>query len=239
MKMFTRSFLAAAAAFALAAPLSAQALTLDFEDLNPAGGFFGATDYRGFSFANLNGSRSPGGAAGEWYWAPGSAPYYAAGNTNISATAANPGFYDAMVITSTSAIPFTFQGAMFSGCCGAIGIELTLASGGTVFLGSGFAGGPGGLGSGGLTNGGTFDLTMQGTLQPGGGHIYNFLTDPAYKNVAVTEVVIWGETSFYAMDNVMVTPVPEPSTLALSALGLAALGVMARRRRQQNADTQA
>ena len=236
MKMFTRSFLAAAAAFALAAPLSAQALTLDFEDLNPAGGFFGATDYRGFSFANLTGSTGPSGmgpgGVGEWYWAPGSAPYYAAGNTNIGATAANPGSYDAMVITSTSGIPFTFQGAMFSGCCGAVGIELTLASGGTVYLGSGFAGGPGGLGTGGATNGGTFDLTLQGTLQPGGGNIYSFLTDPAYKNVSVTEVVIWGESGLYAMDNVMVTPVPEPSTLALTALGLAALGVVARRRRQ-------
>lgn len=236
MKMFTRSFLAAAAAFALAAPLSAQALTLDFEDLNAAGGYFGATNYRGFSFANLNGTQSPGGAAGEWYWQAGSAPYYSAGNINISGTPANPGFYDAMVITAANGGAFTFQGAMFSGV-GPIGIELLLTNGSTVFVG-GFAGGPAGLGTGGATNGGTFDIGLQGTAQPGGGGIYNFLMDPAYKNAAVREVAIWGEASFYAMDNVMVTAVPEPSALALSAMGLAALGFMARRRRP-GADKQA
>jgi hypothetical protein len=236
MKALTRSVLAAAAAFAMAAPLTAQAVTLDFEDLNPAGGFFGATNYRGFSFANLTGTPGTGlgpGGVGEWYWAAGSAPYYSAGNVNIGATSANPGSYDAMVITSASGSTFSFQGAMFSGCCGAIGIEMTLANGSTVYLGSGFAGGPGGLGSGGATNGGTFDLTLQGTLQPGGGNIFNFVTDPAYANVQIRELVIWGEASLYAMDNIMVTPVPEPSTLALSALGLGALGFMARRRRQE------
>lgn len=230
MKMFTRSFMAAAAAMALAAPLSAQALVLDFEDLNPAGGYFGNTNYRGFSFANLNGTGGPGGV-GEWYWQQGAAPYYSAGNVNISGTPANLGFYDAMVISAANGKAFTFQGAMFSGV-GAIGIELLLANGNTVYVG-GFSGGPGSLGTGGATNGGTFDLDLQGTAQPGGGSIFNFVMDPMWANVGVREVAIWGESSFYAMDNIQVTPVPEPSALALSALGLGALGFMVRRRRQE------
>jgi hypothetical protein len=48
--------------------------------------------------------------------------------------------------------------------------------------------------------------------------------------VAIKSVDFSDGAGFVAYDNITVSPVPEPSSLALSALGLAALGFMARRR---------
>jgi PEP-CTERM motif len=48
--------------------------------------------------------------------------------------------------------------------------------------------------------------------------------------VAIRSVDFSASAGSVAFDNITVSPVPEPSSLALSALGLAALGFMARRR---------
>lgn len=229
MKTSLRKFVAAAA-LALSVPLAAaQTVILTFDDLaasaGPAG-FFG-TDapftYQGFDFSNATGTGS------SWYWAPGADPYMSIGTTNISATPSAPGVYDASVISSST--PFTLQSIVFSGQAGPIGIELVDIDGNSHYLGPNFNS-PSDLGTGDASTsfGGTFALT-EGWVEPGNTGYWVFFVNNEKPDTWLTEIAIWGEGNTFAVDNIAVTPVPEPGTYALMALGLAGVVLVARRRR--------
>jgi uncharacterized protein (TIGR03382 family) len=218
----------AAAAAMLLAPLSAQALVLDFEDLPTTSGFFLDApvngQYKGFDFSNSTGSTGV-----EWFWDAGAAPYYANGTTNAGGTGA-VGFYE--YLTISSATPFTFQGAFFSGCCGPIGIELVDVDGNITRLGQFGLTGTGGFGNPGLpSDGGTFDLTLDGTPGLSGGNTYSFINSVA-PNLVLREVAIYGELAYFAVDDIEVTPVPEPSAVTLALASLGGLVWVSRRRKQ-------
>lgn len=229
MKTSLRKFVAAAA-LALNVPLAAaQTAILTFDDLAttvaPAG-YFGIdapASYQGFDFSNATGTGS------SWYWAPGADPYGSIGTTNISATPSKPGVYDASVISSTT--PFTLQSMVFSGQAGPIGIELVDIHGNSHFLGANFNS-PTDLGTGNASTsfGGTFALT-EGLLEAGNTGYWYFFVNTEQPATWLTEIAIWGEGNTFAVDHIAVTPVPEPGTYALMALGLGGVILVARRRR--------
>ena len=233
MKTSLRRFVAAAA-LALSVPLAAaQTAILTFDDLaasaGPAG-FFGTdapASYQGFDFSNATGTGS------SWYWAPGADPYGSIGTTNISATPSKPGVYDASVISSTT--PFTLQSMVFSGLSGPIGIELVDIHGNSHYLGANFNS-PSDLGTGDASTsfGGTFALT-DGWTEPGNTGAWYFFVNNEQPTTLLTEIAIWGEGNTFAVDHIAVTPVPEPGTYALMALGLVGVGLVARRRRHSDA----
>ena len=233
MKTSLRKFVAAAA-LALSVPLAAaQTVILTFDDLaasaGPAG-FFGTDapfSYQGFDFSNGSGTGS------HWYWAPGADPYMSIGTTNITPTPSGPGVYDASVISSHA--PFTLQSMVFSGQRGPIGIELVDVHGTSHFLGPNFNH-PSDLGTGDASTsfGGTFELT-EGWVEPGYSGYWYFFTNTEMPTTLLKEIAIWGEGNAFAVDHIAVTPVPEPGTYALMALGLAGVILVARRRRGSDA----
>lgn len=229
MKSSLRQFVAAAA-LALSVPLAAaQTVILTFEELaasaGPAG-FFGTDapfEYQGFDFSNATGTGS------SWYWAPGADPYLSIGTTNITPTPSGPGVYDASVISSST--PFTLQSMVFSGQAGPIGIELVDVHGHSHYLGPNFNS-PSDLGTGDASTsfGGTFALTEGWQEGSNTGYWYFFVNNEK-PDTWLTEIAIWGEGNAFAVDHIAVTPVPEPGTYALMALGLAGVIFVARRRR--------
>jgi PEP-CTERM motif len=225
MKRLSR--LAAGLAVAFASTVaSAQSVTLNFNDLSSAGGFFEGTTatYQGFDFSSATGT--PGSS---WAWFPGDSRFVSgagpANNNNITGDVAGavPGQYDAFVISSTT--PFTFHSAFFSGGCDQAGgcptpifLQLEAVDGTSINLGG-------------------FDQSVLDaadatfSLPASGGITYN---NAHYSNTLLTGIVVWAPSGQFSVDDVVVTPVPEPGTYALMALGLAGVGFMVRRRKQED-----
>ena len=207
---------------------AAQVTTLTFDDLAPAGGFFGTTKYKSFSFENATGT------GGEWYWATEipSFPSFPSGGINITPTAGNPGSYDAAVMSSNR--PFQLTSLVVTGPGGPVGIELVDTLGNSYFLGPHFNS-PADLGTGSAATffGGTLLLQAPPSISTGTSFVYPF-TNTEQPTLWLKEVAFWGEGDTFAVDNIVVNmaPVPEPSAYAMALVGLAGLGMLARRRRQ-------
>ena len=225
----------AGVALAMAAPFAAaQVTTLTFDDLAPAGGFFGTTKYKSFSFANATGS------GGEWYWA-GETPEYPSfpslginisATPSIPATPGGPAVYDAAVMSSNR--PFQLISLVVTGPGGPVGIELVDTLGNSYFLGPHFNSSASlGTGSAATFFGGTVLLQAPPSISTGTSFIYPF-TNTEQPTLWLKEVAFWGEGDTFAIDNIVVNmaPVPEPSAYAMALVGLAGLGMLARRRRQ-------
>jgi PEP-CTERM motif len=226
MKRISR--LAAGLAVAFATTVAgAQTVTLDFNDLPATATFFegAGTSYMGFDFSSATGT--PGSS---WYWAPGDTRFVsgagAANNNNITGyvDGAPTDQYDAFVISS--ATPFTFQSAFFSGgcdkgCATPLFLELLTTDGEVIRLGG-------------------FDDTLNPAnatlnLPSSGGVTY---TNSGYGNRQLAEIAVWAPSGQFSMDDVVlgqVAAVPEPSTYGLMAMGLAGVGFMVRRRKQAEA----
>ncbi|MBL8330574.1 MAG: PEP-CTERM sorting domain-containing protein [Rubrivivax sp.] len=124
-------------------------------------------------------------------------------------------------------------------CCGSalpIGIQLIDKNNNLIDVGafnSTTLGTPGQtFGLPGPTNGGTFDILKNGFEPvPGNGFIYTF-TNPL-PNLELKGIALYGFAGYYAVDNIVVTAVPEPSAYAMFAVGLGVLGFAARRRQQK------
>ena len=233
--------LAAGLTVSLAAPLAfAYTVVLNFDDLpvsGSTGGFFGVDApfaYKGFNFDSAS---DPLGTGVQWFWQPSEPNYPTATGTgnNITPTwskvlPTDPDVYDAAVISSS--VPFQFKSAFFSGLAGPIGIELVDTGGTSYFLGANFNNFLDiGTGDASTSFGGTFALT-EGVIAPGNtGYSYSF-TNTEEPTLWLQKVVIWGQGYSYAVDDINVNVVPEPSAYAMALVGLAGLTVLARRRRQ-------
>lgn len=229
--MTTIRSIAAGLSLAAAVPLAAaQTVTLGFDDLSPAGGFFGVggapVTYKGFNFGNATGTGS------SWFWAAETPvfPSFPAAGNNITPTASGAGLYDASVISNTT--PFKLVSAVFTGPGGPIGIELVDTSNNSYFLGPHFNA-PSDLGTGnaGTFFGGTLLLQSPPSIGTGSSFVYLF-TNTEHPSLWLKEVVFWGEGYTYAVDNIVVDVVPEPSAYAMALVGLAGMALLARRRRQ-------
>ena len=229
MKRLSRLAASLAVAFA-ATGAAAQTVTLDFNDLPATATFFegSSVSYKGFDFSSATGT-----AGSSWYWAPGDSRFVSgagpAGNNNITGyvDGAPADQYDAFVISS--ATPFTFQSAFFSGGC-----DKGCAAPNPIFLQLVTTDGD-------LINLGGFDdmvldpSTSTFNLPSLGGITY---TNTGYGGTLLTEIAVWAPSGQFSMDDVVlgqVAAVPEPSTYGLMALGLAGVGFMVRRRKQEDA----
>lgn len=145
-----------------------------------------------------------------WYYATDDAPnYIASSQPNSISTWDEPGSnnYEPSPVIS-SATPFQFVSAMFSGYPGeSVAIELLLN----------------GVRMNTLTFPGPINGTLSGTPQ---------IVNSNY-NGLVNQIVVWSNQGHYAMDDLNVNMVPEPSAYAMMAMGLATLGIAARRRNRK------
>jgi hypothetical protein len=202
MKSVSLAF--AALALVAAAPM-AHADVLTFDDL-PDSGYFTST-YHGFSFGNLDSQTN------QWFWSNAVDSTYPAhsGTTSVSTDASLfNGLASEEAMAITSATPFVFQGAYFSGP------SLTLD--GTPAEIS-FA----------LYDGSNLVYTSAPSAQLG--NVSSFIAS-GYEG-DVTGVVVAGPQGYYAMDDFTFTAaVPEPGTMVMMLAGLGSLGLAARRRRQ-------
>lgn len=224
---FSLKKLAAGAVIATAS-MAASALTLNFDDLpvSPVGApfIFGTdvpADYFGFNFSSTTGTPDT-----HWYVATQVLPDYPAssGTQNITPivlpTPVSGPQIDGFVISNPNG--FTLQ-SMFIAGYGDVFIELVAPDNSSVTLGG-------------------FDLnfvpsTATLSLGVGGGsQLFNLATFnggiySAYAGMLLKEIVIWTQSDSISIDDIVVTPIPEPSTYAMMALGLAGIGFVARRRR--------
>jgi PEP-CTERM motif len=206
--------LATSASFA-----SAQAVTLDFEEFRPPIGGTPAdgllTASKGFDFSNLSGG------AGQWQWAT-ATPVYGGSLTdgvNITGTEGTPGTFSAWVIDHDK--PFTFQSMW--GCCGPIYLELRSTTGASTFLG----------GFDYNSSTGTASITGPGILTDLNGNPTRGVYNNALSSLQLDELVIWSYSDQFAIDDIRVTVVPEPSAYAMMIAGLGAMALVARRRKNK------
>jgi len=207
---------ACAACVVAIATLPVRALTLDFDDLPPAGGVFGVDApalYLGFDFGT-----------GRWAWSADTGALVAASPPlAIRTEGSSAGSLVSAIIAGTT--PFTFTSASFSGTPTPIYIELVGADGVTTVRLGGFP--P------------TLDDPSTATFRLSSGDgAERFFVNPL-PDLALSSIVISGRDGAFAVDDLVlspatpapVEPVPEPGTLALMIAGLACIGVVALRRR--------
>lgn len=197
---------------------SAHALTtLTFDDLptTAGGGIFGVdapTVYQGLDFSNA-------GFDSRWYWDTDTGPWVSQSGPHSLSTRDGLGLGLIEGATITSSTPFTFGGAFFSGAAVDVFIELTAVDGTKERIG-GF----------------DYSFASGASFSLAGGPL-NFVNP--LSSLSLSAITIWAETGSFAMDDLLingvgggtVAPIPEPSTYALMALGLACVGWTAQRRR--------
>jgi PEP-CTERM motif len=202
----------AGAVIAVSATWASAQQTLTFEE-PPVGQGQTLNTYQGFSFLDSS--------AGGWALFGSGSPYSipGGGNYNISGMGSSgPDMLDAWVFKPTNSAPFTLQG--LSGCCGPIFLELVPKAGGlSTFLGWD------GVDPG--TSGGIF---TNGLGQPNAG---TFSLSGPNAALQLEEVVVWSYGEQFAIDDIRVTVVPEPSSYAMMIAGLGAMVFVARRRKSQ------
>ncbi len=199
---------AAVAAAMVVGGVSAQAAVLDFEI--PGFNFF-TSNYQGFSFGDNSLATNP------WFYTNASTSFYVPNSgTGFVATDfqlynnSNPAEATQPIYNPTA---FNFQGAYFSG-----GPPDTI----TYRLYSGVQTIPGSVAGMSLVY--TSPASAALTSTP------TFIAS-TYSGF-VNAVVIVTRQGFYAMDDFTYAPVPEPATYGMLLAGLAAVGVVARRRKQ-------
>ncbi|MCR5865826.1 PEP-CTERM sorting domain-containing protein [Aquincola sp. J276] len=197
---------AAAVALTCLMPLAATADVLGFDDLT--GRNFFQAPYQGFTFGVA--AQGPGGS-----WFHSDVPdaglsFYRSPLTSVSTESAfddagNPisVYGDSLPVTLST--PVVLQGAWFQSFDDQISVR--------------------------------FKLSYQGAEVHASDYlVMNYGDAPAFLSTgytgAVDSFVIEGYHGYFAMDDVMFQPVPEPSTYAMMFLGLAAMGIYSARQRQ-------
>ena len=214
-----RSFLIGATLAVSALAAAAQTVTLKFEDMPTPDGYFDGTLYHGFDLSNSLSSNT-----GSIYWAPGTPDYPAFGTTNIGLDGPS-GVYSALVITAPTL--FTFTAATFTGCCQDIYVVATDKNNNLFAMGA--------FDPNTLVGTPSFNLLSDGMeVSPTGAHLYTFVNTTAL-NTQLKSLAFYGEANTFAVDNIVLTPVPEANAFALTAVGLGVLGLVSRRRKQGSA----
>lgn len=205
--MKNRSF--AALALLAAAPAFAQTVTLDFE---------GAPGYYSSILEFYNGGTDQNLASGTNYGVSFSDSVVAISNDDL-------GPYYAGAPTPLTVIA-AYDASAFMNVAGGFGGALTFAYSALVDSTVGIYSGLNGMG----TLLGTANLSANNATCSRSPQLCQFdFTTVQFAGVARS--VGFGENAnFVAYDNISITPVPEPSTYLLMALGLAAVGVVKRRR---------
>ena len=211
-----RSFFVGAALAASALTASAAATVLTFEDLPPPDGFFDATLYHGFDLSNaLTGN------AGTNYWALGTPDYPSFGTTNASVDGP-AGAFSAFAITAPTL--FTFTAATFTGGGQDIYVVAVDKNDNKIAFGT--------FNPDTLVGAPSFNLLADGMeVSPTGARLVNFV-NTNFLNTQLKSIAFYGEANTFAVDNIVLTPVPEANAFALTAVGLGVLGLMSRRRKQ-------
>ena len=202
-----RTLQALAGAILAASVPAISANELTFDDLRGTLGF--TQPYHGFIFSYTQGPREVGcNCAGSWFWNdanPANAPYYKSPYTSLSTDyelIRGSYFYGESLPISTVSGPIRFDGAWFTS---AYEIEIRFH---LYYRGAGVAN--------------SNYLILPGK-QPA-----VFLSS-GYAG-PVDSITVEGYQGYFAMDNFIYSPVPEPSSYALLIAGALALGRLARRR---------
>lgn len=227
MKAFARTLVGAVIA-ASASIASAQSMTLTFNDLVTPSYPFGLQvpdSYQGFDFTNVNGSYTTPtddpGTQYRWLAYEQGGPYTGSPSGGNNITGANPNDQFATDPNNLYAFvighdkPFTLQSLWV--CCGPVYLELVDLNGNHTYLGgwNGFDAPPAGSG-----------------LLGGGKGVY---TLPAqYQGLQLDEVAVWSFPAQFAIDDIKVSVVPEPSAYLLMAAGLGIVAATARRRKSNS-----
>lgn len=200
---------AAVAAALVVSGASSQAVVLNFDNL-PGFGFF-TSNYQGFTFGDNSAATNP------WFFTNTSTPFYVpSSGAGFVATDfqlynnSNPAEATQPIYNPTA---FNFQGAFFSG-----GPPDTI----TYRLYTGVPTAPGSL------NGMSLVYTSPASAALTSTPTFIASTYTGFVNA----VVIVTRQGYYAMDDFTYAPVPEPATYGMLLAGLAAVGVVARRRKQ-------
>jgi hypothetical protein len=189
--------------------MTAHADVLNFDDL-PGLNFF-TSNYNGFTFGDNLIATNP------WFWTNSTTPFYVP-NSGTGMVATDFQLYNnTNPFEATQPIynptPFQFQGAYFTGG-DPDRIRYQLYTGVQTTPGS--------------LNGLTLVYTSPDSAV--------LSSTPTFVSNAytgfITAVVIVSRQGFYAMDDFTYAPVPEPATYGMLLAGLAAVGAVARRRKQ-------
>lgn len=189
---------------------AASAVVLTFDDL--VSNIFFSADYQGFRFGNNVA------ATNDWFVDPGPSPLYPRASVataigfNPLVPVGNIDQLESMPITMANGADFFLAGAFFSGYA-------TDSIGGTALV------------SFKLYNNNALVGTT-GTLTPN--HVAAvFLSTGALAAIAIDAFTVVGPAPYFLMDNLNVTPVPEPATFGMMALGLVGMGAMVRRQKKE------